>query len=475
MRTASLPTLFFLLAAAAAWPSLPIGSRRIAPQQIKVHLVPHTHDDTGWLKTVDQYHTGANNSIQHANVGRLISSVVDSLARNPDRKFIYAEVAFFQRWWRVQTNATQALVRKLVAGNQLTFVNGGWCMHDEATPHYVDMIDQTTVGHLLLKEELGLVPTVGWQVDPFGHSATQAALLSAEAGMDGLFFGRLDYQDLDKRLKDKAAEWLWRASPSLGPDAQVFAGLTGSYSGNYGPPSGFCWDIKCSDEPVQDDARLDGYNVESRVADFVARARWQANHTRGEHVLFTMGSDYQYEAAEEWFENMDKLIKYVNARTATTGVSATYSSMDEYVAAKLADTTVDKWPLKTDDFFPYADGPHMFWTGYFTSRPALKRYVRTSSGLLQQARQVPRSALEPRLLDARPPPEPPLRPPSRAAAREPSQGGAERCDAATRGGDRRHAAPRRRHGHRDAARRLRLRQAYARGRRRRRRRRECLH
>jgi hypothetical protein len=30
------------------------------------------------------------------------------------------------------------------------------------------------------------------------------------------------------------------------------------------------------------------------------------------------------------------------------------------------------WTVKTDDFFPYADCPHCFWTGYFTSRPALK-------------------------------------------------------------------------------------------------------
>lgn len=32
--------------------------------KLNVHLVAHSHDDVGWLKTVDQYYIGSNNSIQ---------------------------------------------------------------------------------------------------------------------------------------------------------------------------------------------------------------------------------------------------------------------------------------------------------------------------------------------------------------------------------------------------------------------------
>jgi hypothetical protein len=58
--------------------------------------------------------------------------------------------------------------------------NGGYCMHDEAATHYVDMVDQTTLGHRYIMDQFGKVPRIGWQIDPCGHSAVQAYLLGAE-------------------------------------------------------------------------------------------------------------------------------------------------------------------------------------------------------------------------------------------------------------------------------------------------------
>lgn len=56
-------------------------------------------------------------------------------------------------------------------------------MHDEATAHYVGMVDQTHLGHSFIRREFGedYLPKVAWQIDPFGHSATQASLLGAQA------------------------------------------------------------------------------------------------------------------------------------------------------------------------------------------------------------------------------------------------------------------------------------------------------
>lgn len=59
-------------------------------------------DDVGWLKTVDQYFYGANNTIQNAGVQYILDSVIEALADHPDRKFTYVETAFFKRWWDQQ-------------------------------------------------------------------------------------------------------------------------------------------------------------------------------------------------------------------------------------------------------------------------------------------------------------------------------------------------------------------------------------
>ena len=52
----------------------------------------------------------------------------------------------------------------------------------------------TTVNCRFLKETFGVLPTIGWQLDPFGHSSTNAALMTGALGFDATFFGRADYQ-----------------------------------------------------------------------------------------------------------------------------------------------------------------------------------------------------------------------------------------------------------------------------------------
>ncbi|XP_021816006.1 alpha-mannosidase [Prunus avium] len=348
--------------------------------KLNVHLVAHSHDDVGWLKTVDQYYVGSNNSIQGACVENTLDSVIESLVRDPNRKFVFAEMAFFQRWWSTQSAGIQEIVRKLVDDGQLEFVNGGWCMHDEATVHYIDMIDQTTLGHRAIKQQFNKTPRAGWQIDPFGHSAVQAYLLGAELGFDSVHFARVDYQDRAKRKGDKSLEVIWRGSRTFGSSSQIFAN---AFPVHYSPPSGFHFEVNDDFVPVQDNPLLFDYNVEKRVSDFINASITQANVTRTNHIMWTMGDDFQYQYAESWFKQMDKLIHYVNKDSR---VNALYSTPSIYTDAKNAAN--QSWPLKTDDYFPYADTADAYWTGFFTSRPGLKGYVRSLSGYYLAAREL---------------------------------------------------------------------------------------
>ena len=56
------------------------------PDVINVHLVPHSHDDVGYLKTVNEYFYGARDLLQEAGVQYIIDSVVLELERDPTKR-----------------------------------------------------------------------------------------------------------------------------------------------------------------------------------------------------------------------------------------------------------------------------------------------------------------------------------------------------------------------------------------------------
>jgi alpha-mannosidase len=278
-----------------------------SPDIINVHIVSHTHDDTGWLKTVDQYFSGANSSIFRGNVSHIIESVIENLELNPDRRFIWVEQAFFQRWWRISSPEDQERVRRLVKSKQFEFTNGGWCMHDEATTHYLDMIDQTTYDHRFIKEQFDEVPRVTWQIDPFGHSSTQGSLLSAASGFDALFIARIDFMDQQKREAEQRLEFLWRPSRSLKAASEVF---TSVMNHGYQAPTDFWFEHvnNYNKPPSVDDSNSSSNNVHLKVDQLVtlARERVKAMHTN--HIMVALGDDFAYYDASLWFENLDKLI-----------------------------------------------------------------------------------------------------------------------------------------------------------------------
>ncbi|UXI16369.1 Mite allergen Der p7 [Sarcoptes scabiei] len=353
-------------------------------RKINVHLIPHTHDDVGWLKTVDQYYYGSRNEIQNAGVQYILDTVVEELIMNKDRRFIYVETAFFWKWWLEQDNRTRSIVNELVQSGQLEFVNGGWSMPDEACTHYNSLIDQSTLGLKRLNQAFGECgrPKVTWQIDPFGHSKELASLY-AQMGYDAIYFAREDYQDRYKRQSSRELEHVWISSADLGNHSNIFAGMMQM---GYGPPRYLDWDlIGGLDEPIIDNSDSEEYNVPWILNKFISLVKNYSTYYATNNLLFPMGTDFNYQNARSWFKNMDKLIAAV-ASSSDSGVNVFYSTPLCYTKA-LYDYN-RTWTVKYDDYFPYASDPHAYWTGYFTSRPALKRMERIGNNWLQVCKQL---------------------------------------------------------------------------------------
>ena len=234
---------------------------------------------------------------------------------------------------------------------------------------------------------------MGWQIDPFGHSRENARLFDW-LGFDGLFFARNDFRDKDQRMINKTLDMIWKTGETLpGLESELY---TEVQIHHYEAPPGYCYDTLCQDEPIMDDPNLHDFNAVRLIDDFLKIVKQDFELFKEgpakKHLIYAMGSDFQYQNANMNYKNLDKLIKYVNERTSSTGIEALYSTPSCYLKGLYEDYINlypdYQWSEKTDDFFPYASGDHSYWTGFFISRPTLKYFERKSNNFLQASKQV---------------------------------------------------------------------------------------
>ncbi|XP_050359941.1 lysosomal alpha-mannosidase-like [Nymphalis io] len=357
---------------------------------INVHIVPHSHAELGYMNTFDRHYTGIDDFYDKSNLNmrKILDSTISELWADENRKFTLSdsELPYFFHWWSRRHDTVRRMVYELIRQGRLMIVGGGWGMADEASTYYQSIIDSYT--YSLRKINATFLscgrPLVAWQADTFGHSREYASLM-AQMGYDGLFINPISFDDEIIRMARKGLEFIWRGSDDLGPETDIY---THKLFDGYWSPPGFCFDSMCAD-PLLITSDTTFNNIDERVNLFIKSMRYrQAPSYNTNHVMVMMGKRLGYFDAKIWFENIEKLIDYVNKKTYKNGdkIHVMYSTPACYLKSVYKENPVLE--TKQDDFFPLAYDKYSYSSGMFTSRPTFKYFVREANIFLQMAKQL---------------------------------------------------------------------------------------
>ncbi|XP_051529758.1 alpha-mannosidase 2-like isoform X1 [Myxocyprinus asiaticus] len=368
-------------------------------EPLQVFVVPHSHNDPGWLKTFDDYY---RDQTQH-----ILNNMVVKLSEDGRRKMIWSEISYFSKWWESIDEQKRDAVKRLVDRGQLEVATGGWVMPDEANTHYFALIDQLFEGHQWLERNLGVKPKTGWAVDPFGHTPTQAYLLR-QAGLSNMLIQRVHYSVKKHFASQKTLEFFWRQNWDQDSSSDILCHMMPFYSYDVphtcGPDPKICCQFDFKRLPggrVSCPWRIPPQaitetNVEERVQVLLDQYRKKSKLFRTKVLLAPLGDDFRYTEAVEWdqqFENYQKLFDYMNSHPELH-IKAQFGTISDYFETLRKSTGMDAvdmnvgelaLPVLSGDFFTYADRDDHYWSGYFTSRPFYKRLDRLLESHLRAA------------------------------------------------------------------------------------------
>jgi hypothetical protein len=99
------------------------------------------------------------------------------------------------------------------------------------------------------------------------------------------------------------------------------------------------------------------------------------------------GDDFAFRRANMKYSSMDKVIKLINENINIYNMRILYSTPSRYIST-IKHNIKKNYTRKYDDFLPFGDKEYSYWTGFYSSRPGLKLYVRETGKFLQTTKTL---------------------------------------------------------------------------------------
>ncbi|XP_053668564.1 alpha-mannosidase 2 [Anopheles marshallii] len=349
---------------------------------LKIVVVPHSHNDPGWLKTFVNYFQSDSRQI--------LNLAVTKMPEYSNMSFIWSEISFLQLWWDQAHPTKQRILKKLVQSGRLEITTGGWVMTDEANAHLYAMVDQLIEGHQWVKANLNITPKTGWSIDPFGHGSTVPYLLAA-SGFKGTIIQRIHYAWKQWFARHRYGDFLWAPYwKSASNSARDHTMLTHnmpfdiySIKHSCGPHPFICLNFdfrKIPGEYTEYSIKaqfITPENIEAKADLLMEQYSRTASLFPHNVALIPVGDDFRYnkeKEMEQQYTNYKKLIDYINEHRQKYNAEISFGTPVDYFNA--IRERYDRFPTLKGDFFVYADifneGRPAYWSGYFTTRPYYK-------------------------------------------------------------------------------------------------------
>jgi hypothetical protein len=326
-------------------------------------LAESSHWDPNWLYTSEEYYT--------RYVDHNLLQAISELNQEP-RRIYSVECMFFLRMFWDKHPELQAAIRSLVNNGRLRLTSSGVTSADTLLPSAEALLRDLLLGQEWLRKN-GMLPepVLAYYPDCFGHTPALPSLLNA-AGFTMTAFSRLDGMymigtDFDPKASfprpgssaellqqlEKTLDFIWR-----GPDGSqvlahwnAFTYFQGDMIAYRGVARAYMLPRFLS-YPDRSDRQ-----VRRRIHQYAAQL---SPLSRTPYLFCPIGMDFNPPIPDL----LDLIDRYNHRHYPETGLWVVNAGLDDYL--ELVDCYRDKLPTLELD-------PNPYWTGFYTSRPSLKK------------------------------------------------------------------------------------------------------